>query len=103
MSREGEATAALPAVYDTAGNEERDANARYKLLLDIQDAFTAHSGCISTITVGSKEHRDCFSGAALLRWLRDAGGQHLSAHSVDFSHEGALFFAVSSSLATQRG
>ena len=102
MAREGEATAALPASHDTAGNEERDANARYKLLLDIQDAFSSHSGCITTITAGSKEQRDCFSGAALLRWLRDEGGHHLSAYSVDFSHEGALFLVVSSP-ATQRG
>jgi hypothetical protein len=88
VAREGAALAAQPAAFDTAGHEERDANKRYKLLLDIQDAFSLNSGLITTFSAGNKEHRDCFSGTSFMRWLRDQGSQYLAAHSVDFSHEG---------------
>jgi hypothetical protein len=88
VAGDGLASVALPAVYDTAGHEERDANARYRLLLDIQDVFSTHSGLITSHTAGSKEHHDCFSGTSFLKWLRDQGGKHLTAHSIDFAHEG---------------
>ena len=84
---------ALPAVYDIVGKEERDANARYRLLLDIQDAFSLHSDLITSYKVGSKDLHSCFSGASFIKWLRDEGSKHLNAQSVDLSHEGvnALF------------
>ena len=97
---DGDASVARAAVFDSAGHEERDANARYKLLLDIQDVFSTSSGLVTSITAGSKEHHHCFSGAAFMKWLRDEGGKHLHAHSVDFSHEGILLF-VPASPATQ--
>ena len=89
VAREGVALAAQPAAFDTAGHEERDANNRYKLLLDIQDAFSLNSGLVTTFSAGNKEYRDCFSGTSFMKWLRDQGSKYLTAHSVDFSHEGA--------------
>jgi hypothetical protein len=87
-AQEDGALAAQPAAYDSTGHEERDANSRFKLLLDIQDAFSLNSGLVTTFSAGSKEYRDCFSGTSFMRWLRDEGGKHLTEHSVDFSHEG---------------
>jgi hypothetical protein len=87
---------ALPAVYDSAGDEERNANARYKLLLDIQDAFSLNSGLIKSYTMGSKEFHDCFSGSSFIKWLRDDGSRHLSSYPMDFSHEGDLKLFASS-------
>ena len=90
IARDGAELPAKPAVYDSAGSEERDASARYKLLLDVQDAFSQHSGLISSVTVGSKQFHDCFSGSLFMKWLRDEGGKHLTAHGIDFSHEGEM-------------
>ena len=89
IAREGTALDALPAVYDSVGKEERDANARYRLLLDIQDAFSQHSNLIASYKVGSKDFHNCFSGASFIKWLRDEGAKHLDSQSLDLSHEGA--------------
>jgi hypothetical protein len=95
VAREDASLPAQPAAFDSAGHEERDANKRYKLLLDIQDAFSLNSGLVTTFSAGNKEYRDCFSGASFMRWLRDQGSKYLAAHSsVDFSHEGTNGAAV---------